>query len=114
MAMDEPEVQNILSSPPFVVVDGVINIRDIGGYPTLNPNLFVKRFSVFRAGELSGITDRGKEQLHALKIAKIFDMRSDSEIASYKAEGPAIEGVEFVRVPVSQKQSYDPAGLACE
>jgi hypothetical protein len=112
MSVDHTNVQNVLSSPPFVVVDGVINVRDVGGYPTSIPSLFVKTSSIFRAGEPSRITARGKEQLHALQIVKVFDMRSDPEIASYKSEMPMIEGVEFVRVPLSQKESYDPASLA--
>jgi protein tyrosine/serine phosphatase len=112
MSVDHAEVQKVLSSPPFIVVDGVINIRDVGGYPTAYADLFVKPSFVFRSGELTRITDRGIEQLHALKIVKVFDMRSDSEIASYKAEAPTIEGVEFVRIPISQKESYDPTSLA--
>lgn len=111
MSVDNTTVQTILSSPPFVVVEGVINIRDVGGYPTSNPDLFVKSSSVFRSGEPSRITDHGKEQLHSLKIVKIFDMRSDSEIVAYKTQPPAIEGVELVRVPISDKESYDPASL---
>lgn len=106
------EDQKTLSSPPFVVIDGVINVRDLGGYATSNPDLVVKSTCIFRSGELSYITDRGREQLRALGISKIFDMRSDGEIANYKTKAPIIEGVEFTRVPVSQTEAYDPVSLA--
>lgn len=106
------EDQKILSSHPFVLVDGVINIRDVGGYASSNSDIVVKPLSIFRAGELSHITDHGREQLRALKIAKIFDMRSDYEISTYKTEAPVIGGVEFIRVPIFSKIAYDPASLA--
>jgi hypothetical protein len=110
-APDVAENQKILSSLPFVVVEGVINIRALGGYASSNPDLVVKPLSIFRAGELSNITNHGREQLHALKITKVFDMRSDSEISSYKTESPVIEGVKFIRAPISSKAAYDPASL---
>jgi len=112
LASETEEDRKIISSPPFVVVEGVINVRDLGGYATSNSDLVVKSSSVFRSGELSHITDHGREQLRALRITKIFDMRSDSEIASYKTEAPVIEGIEFVRVPVSQTEAYDLVSLA--
>lgn len=105
------EEQKVLSSPPFVVVEGVTNIRNVGGYASSNSDLVVKPSSIFRSGELSYITDRGREQLCTLKITKIFDMRNDSE-PSYVTELPVIEGVEFVRVPISMKTAFDPASLA--
>lgn len=106
------EEQKVLSSPPFVVVEGVTNIRNVGGYASSNSDLVVKPSSIFRSGELSYITDRGREQLRTLKITKIFDMRNDYEISTYKTESPMIEGVEFVRVPISMKTAFDPANLA--
>jgi protein tyrosine/serine phosphatase len=81
-------------------VEGVINIRDIGGYPSQsNPSLIVKPGLIFRSGDPSRITDLGKEQLRALGIKKIFDLRSDSEIQVNDARA-GIDGVEIIRVPV--------------
>ncbi|KAJ6497397.1 protein-tyrosine phosphatase-like protein [Mycena sanguinolenta] len=96
---------SILSSPPFVVIEGVINVRTIGGYKTdashlVNPKL------VFRSGEVSGITEAGKEQLIALGIRRIFDMRTNLEINSYKTMPADIPGVELVRIPVGKEDPW--------
>lgn len=96
------EIQEKLSSPPFVVVDGIINIRDIGGYTSqYEPSRIVKRLSVFRAGEPSRITETGIAKLKALGIRKIFDVRSNVEINTNKAKILDIEGVDVVRAPIS-------------
>jgi hypothetical protein len=101
-----------LPSPPFIDIEGVINIRGIGGCPTASHRPSLRSPILFRSGEPSGITPRGKDQLVAIGIRRVFDLRSDIEIAGYKTPTPAIEGVEFVRAPVSQKQAFDPANLA--
>ncbi|KAJ7350863.1 protein-tyrosine phosphatase-like protein [Mycena albidolilacea] len=99
-----------LSSPPFVAVEGVINVRTIGGYRTdashiVNPKL------VFRSGEVSGITETGKQQLVALGIHRVFDMRTNLEINSYKTPSPNIPGVEFVPVPVGKEDPWEAGSI---
>lgn len=95
------EVERALSNRPFIIVEGIINIRDIGGYPSgLYPSRIVKPLSVLRSGEPTRVTDSGKQQLRALGIQKIFDLRSDVEIKTYKLETLGIEGIEIVRTPI--------------
>lgn len=108
--MSETTAQ-IVSSPPFVQVEGVINIRAVGGFD-VGSGRRVKPSLIFRSGELSKITEKGKEQLHALKIKTVFDFRSDSEVAAYKSATPTINDIEFVSVPVSQGRYFDPVTLA--
>jgi hypothetical protein len=112
------ELQKILSTPPFVVVEGVMNIRTIAtpdSHYTIDhpdPNCIVKPFHVFRSAELSHITDTGKDQLRAFGIKKVFDLRSDYEIAKFDSPVPNIEGVEFVRVPsVMNVSSFENAKI---
>ncbi|KAJ7496579.1 hypothetical protein FB451DRAFT_1385972 [Mycena latifolia] len=81
-----------LSSPPFIVVEGVINIRDIGGY-VIEDSTLVKSGLVFRSGEISNITETGKQQLLALGIRRVFDMRTQLEITSYKTTVLILLGV---------------------
>ncbi|KAJ6534014.1 tyrosine phosphatase family-domain-containing protein [Mycena vulgaris] len=95
----------ILSSPPFVVVEGVINIRDLGGYTTDDAS-HVKPGLVFRSGEMSNISETGKLQLVALGIRRVFDLRTHLEINSYKMAVPDIPGVEFVSVPVGKEEPW--------
>ncbi|KAJ7189004.1 protein-tyrosine phosphatase-like protein [Mycena filopes] len=98
---------SILSSPPFVVVDGVFNIRTIGGYKTDSGLEIVNPKLMFRAGEVSSITEAGKEQLFALGVRRVFDLRTHLEIDSYKTASPTIPGVEFVHVPVGKEDPWD-------
>ncbi|KAJ6593167.1 protein-tyrosine phosphatase-like protein [Mycena capillaripes] len=97
---------SILSSPPFVVVEGVINVRTIGGYKT-DPSHIVNPKLVFRSGEISSITETGKEQFLALGIRRVFDLRTNLEINSYKTASPEIPGVEFVRAPVGKEDPWE-------
>lgn len=112
MTSNTPDIQTILASPPFVVVEGVINIRTVGGYATSESQWLVKPMTVFRSGELSHITEAGKEQLRALGISKVFDFRSEEEINQFKTASPNIEGVEIINVPVyTNKEIFDPANI---
>ena len=96
-----------LPSPPFVTVEGVINIRSVGGVATSNGDMVVKSQAIFRSGEISGVTEEGKEQLRALGIKKIFDLRSDVEINNYKTSPPTIAGIELVRAPITPVEAND-------
>jgi len=106
------EKLKILSSPPFVNVEGMINMRDAGGHLSSLYNKRVKPGYIFRAGDPSHITERGKDQLLALGVKTIFDLRSDTEIESYKSATLMVDGIEFVKTPVSRAESYAPASLA--
>jgi protein tyrosine/serine phosphatase len=97
----------VLSSAPFVVIEGVINVRTIGGYKTnLNTSHIVNPKLAFRSGEVSSITDKGKEQFIALGIRRVFDLRTNLEITSYKTASPDIPGVEFVHLPVGKEDPW--------
>lgn len=59
--LDPAYVADVLSRPPFVTISGVINVRDLGLYPsTLFPGKSTKPAVLFRSAELSGITEEGK------------------------------------------------------
>ena len=110
--MDPDLVKSILAAPPFVTVDGIFNFRDFGaGYPTSVPGARVKPLRLFRSGEPSRISPRGIEQLRALGIKAVCDLRADREITKYGTATPAIEGVEFVRAPILE-ETLDPVGIA--
>lgn len=105
-----------LTEPPFVQAEGVINLRDAGGQPSHLPsytNHIVKPRYLYRAGEPSRITPRGVIQLRdELGVKKVFDLRSDVEVKGYKADPLIVEGVGFVKAPVSSAEAYDPFSLA--
>nr|GAT44388.1 predicted protein [Mycena chlorophos] len=112
-ALDPTLVQEQLSRLPFVSISGVINVRDLGLLPShLYPNLTTKPRLLYRSAELAGITEEGKEQLRALGISQVFDLRSDPEIQKYNTPLPVIDGVEVHHVPVFKTEDYSPETMA--
>ena len=67
--LDPAVVQRTLAAPPFVSIDGVINVRDIGlssAGRAIRPGL------LFRSGELTRLSDAGKKQLkHAVVVVTL-------------------------------------------
>jgi len=110
--LDEEYVRTRLNQPPFVTIDGVLNVRDLGSYPTADPSLITKPSLMYRSGEVSGITEEGKSQLKSLGITHIFDLRSDPEIAKWHSPIPHIDGVEVVHAPVFKNEDYSPEMMA--
>ncbi|KAI0092184.1 protein-tyrosine phosphatase-like protein [Irpex rosettiformis] len=118
MAMDDLEpldpefVRARLSKPPFVSVPGVVNVRDLGSYSTTYPGMITKPKLLYRSGEISNITEEGKERLKELGIGAVYDLRSDTEIAKYNTPCPVIEGIEVIRTPVFKHEDYTPEMMA--
>lgn len=78
----------VLTSAPFISVDGTFNTRDLG----LVPNSPLRAGYAFRSGGLDRLTDRGMEAIKALGIKRIFDLRSPKERS--RAPDPEIPGVQ--------------------
>ncbi|GLB44960.1 putative tyrosine phosphatase family protein [Lyophyllum shimeji] len=112
-SQSDPTSGNILRSLPFVVVDGVMNMRTVGGYPAAAyaAGTQVTPLHVFRSGDLSRITELGQTQLRALGITTVFDLRSEAEIARYGSTTPGIEGVRVVRAPAMTDAAWHAADL---
>ncbi|KAG6819094.1 hypothetical protein H0H93_015513 [Arthromyces matolae] len=100
---DVDEVASVLSSPPFVVVPGVINIRALGGTAASKE---IKPLHVFRSGELARINEDGKDKLHELGVTTVFDLRSDSEVARFQSATPDLPGIDVVRVPALSEDAW--------
>ncbi|KAJ4485861.1 protein-tyrosine phosphatase-like protein [Lentinula aciculospora] len=103
--------ESSLPYPPFVEVEGVINMRSVGGYTTstgrtLKPNI------IYRSGDVSSITERGRVQFSELGIHTVFDFRADSEIKDYDSATPAMERVTMIRAPAGIEHAFDPASIA--
>ncbi len=127
--LDPSYVSETLSRPPFVTIQGVINVRDLGNLPsTYRPGEITTPNFVFRSAELSGITDEGvyferydyllsyrlegKVQLKGLGITTVFDLRSDIEMLKYNAPIPVIDGVNILRAPIFKEEDYSPETMA--
>lgn len=77
---------------------GVVNFRDMGGLGTLDGRK-IKKGILFRAAELTGLTDEDITYLETLDLKYIFDYRSDFE-AEEKPD-PIIGQAKNERVPAN-------------
>lgn len=102
--------------PPFVNVDGLANVRDIGGWSIVDSNgngrYSVRKGIIYRGPDTSSITDTGMAKLRALGVTMIFDLRSKVQID--RAGGhKEIEGIQWIWCPVFGEEEYtqEKAGL---
>ncbi|SRR6266404_4184618 len=127
--LDPELVADVLSKHPFVTIDGVYNVRDLGRLPVADGQRVTKSSFMIRGGEISGVTHLGalsftylrvsltvsllgEKQLRALGITTIFDLRSDTEITKYDTETPKIAGITVLRAPVFATKDYSPERMA--
>lgn len=62
----------------FIVVDGVHNFRDFGGYETLNGEK-VKNNILFRSGQFNNLSNIGLQKLNDIAPKTIVDLRKANE-----------------------------------
>ncbi|KAJ5937838.1 hypothetical protein N7454_004180 [Penicillium verhagenii] len=130
--MSQNGATTLTSSSPFIVVDGVPNVRDIGGHtcqppPTVTSLANTNETPVkswctrsgllFRAAQPSQITPLGTETLtQKLNIRDIFDLRSQQEIELLLARSSNflidIPGTTRYAVPVFPVKDASPGALA--
>jgi protein-tyrosine phosphatase len=88
-----------MTSARHVVLDGAVNVRDIGGYRSAY-GLEVMRGWLFRGDSLSQLTDSDMAQLDQLGLRTVLDFRTPGEVLLTGADRlPG--GIEFAHLPVS-------------
>jgi protein-tyrosine phosphatase len=80
-----------------IKLEGQDNFRDLGGYRTTDGHT-VKWGLIYRAGQLSKLTDSDISKLKELKIRTVVDFRGTSEVERGKDRLP--EGVRSVGLPI--------------
>lgn len=80
-------------------VEGVINFRDMGGYPTADGRR-VRTGLVYRSGALGDVTEQGLATLQELDIKLICDLRSDPEQAAAPNKLPQNPTPVYVHLPL--------------
>ena len=81
-----------------VVLDGAVNVRDIGGYRT-SYGLEVARGRLFRGDALSQLTGPDVERLDRLGLRTVIDFRTPGEVLLAGADRLP-SGTEFVSLPL--------------
>ena len=69
-------------SDRFIGLEGSLNFRDFGGYPTASGGHVIKG-RLFRCGMLTDVTASGVIEFQALNIGVICDLRGTDEVALY-------------------------------
>ncbi|MGP4040095.1 tyrosine-protein phosphatase [Gracilibacillus sp. D59] len=88
-------------------MEGSINLRDFGGYPSLDGRK-VKKGVLFRSGELSKLSESGKEGFRQLGIRQIVDFRSSIE--REQNPDPEFDRIKNIALPLitEEEQLLDP------
>ena len=57
--LDPDLLADVLSKHPFVTIDGIFNVRDLGMIPVADSEYVTRSGFMYRSGELSGVTSHG-------------------------------------------------------
>ena len=93
---DVAEAQQRQASGREVALEGAVNFRDLGGYATTD----YRRMSmgrVYRAGDISKLTDADMEELKRRKIYTVIDFRGEEEAAA--APDRLLPGADYLLLP---------------
>jgi protein-tyrosine phosphatase len=90
-------------------VEGVTNLRDLGGYATADGRR-VRWGAVFRSANLGRVTADGLSALRQLGIRTVCDFRTGPESAKLPNLFPDSPGVGYLRLPV-QHGDHEPTAV---
>lgn len=82
--------------PRNLYIDGVTNVRDIGGYASsLVEGGRIRQGLYYRGARLDSITDAGKAEMVRLGIRQEIDLRD-----AYQCRGPYVDGIQYTAVSI--------------
>lgn len=89
-------------TPRIVHMDNVVNVRDIGGYLTVDGKHRVAQGMIYRGGNLDSITGVGMtEATQILGIKTDLDLRSpssESDAMLFTDKSPILQGVNYINI----------------
>lgn len=99
----------LLSSSTFaqrfereVKLEGGINFRDLGAYPTQSGKK-VKQGKIYRSADISKLTDQDLKKLEALHLAVDCDLRGPAEVKAAPDRIPT--GVRYINLPAGSENT---------
>ena len=85
-------------TPAPLLIPGLLNARDLGGYPTLDGQRTRTR-SLVRADDLAQLTPEGLRALADYGVGTVLDLRWPEEAAAHPSPVPArLPGVRYERI----------------
>lgn len=94
----EPSQGFVIGAERRIGMDGPTNLRDLGGYPTVD-GAWTRWGQVFRSDGLHELSEADHRRIDELGISVVFDLRSDGEVEQAPDELP--DGVAHVHLPMS-------------
>ena len=95
------------SHPSRVDLLGTRNLRDVGGYATIDGKQ-VKKGVLYRSDDLADLSSSDLETFAALGVKRVYDLRSEGEIEGDPNRLPEESPIELVELPM-YFPSMDPA-----
>ena len=99
------KVNSIVLAERLLPLEGGVNFRDLGGYPT-HDGRRVKWNRLFRSGYLSELTDRDIEYLSSLDIVRCCDFRGHDERQQAPSRLPDNTQVVLLTIDPGKIESY--------
>ena len=87
-----------------VELEGAVNFRDMGGYLTTDFRRVDMR-RIYRAGDISKLTDADMEEIKRRKIYTVIDFRGEDEATS--APDRLLPGADYLLLPAGSENSAD-------
>lgn len=96
--IDPDTLETVLSKPPFVILPGSLNIRDVGAYA---PG-YIKPGLVYRSGTLDFIPEASRSLLRSqLGVSTVFDFRRRDEVKRRLCD---VDGIQVISCPFQDGQ----------
>ena len=82
----------------MIDVSGTFNFRDVGGRPTGDGSM-MRSGVLYRSASLDSLDEDGLQQIEALGISTVLDLRSTGEVESHGRFPYEVVPVRFIHLP---------------
>lgn len=83
-----------------VVIPGIENVRDMGGYPSYKHKKQVRWGMIYRSAGIGSLDQRACDELANLRLRTIIDLRTSSEARTMDTTALRRAGIRLERIPI--------------